>query len=184
MADQPRYSPLQKSEFFGDDRSARPLEPDTVPRGQVHDNALSATGAAPEPRWAAGVVGLGAAGGLNVAPAYAGGYVFPTPVSMDMLKHGRERFNIYCAVCHDRVGAGRGKIVERSYLRPPSYHIDRLRDAPLVHFYDVITRGYGGMPSYGDKIAPADRWAIIAYVRALQLSQDAAAAGRPLEVRP
>ena len=116
---------------------------------------------------------MGAAGGLNVAPAYAGGYVFPTPVTYEVLRRGRERFNIYCAVCHDRVGTGRGKIVERGYLHPPSYHIDRLREAPLIHFYDVISRGFGGMPTYQDKIAPADRWAIIAYIRALQLSQNA-----------
>ncbi len=175
MAKQPRYSPLQESNFFGDDRSARPLEPGTVARGQAHEDLSSASdaGAPPEARWIAGVVGLAGGGSLNLAPAYASGYVSPVPVTYDLLSRGRERFNIYCAVCHDRVGTGRGKIVERGYLHPPSYHIDRLREAPSIHFYDVITRGYGGMPTYADKIAPADRWAIIAYIRALQLSQDA-----------
>ena len=175
MANQPRYSPLQESNFFGDDRSARPLEPGTVPRGQVQGDIVSAAdmGAPPEARWAAGVIGLAGTGGLNVAPAYASGYISPVPVTYELLNRGRERFNIYCSVCHDRVGTGRGKIVERGYLHPPSYHIDRLREAPSIHFYDVITRGYGGMPTYADKIAPADRWAVIAYIRALQLSQDA-----------
>ena len=146
-----------------------------VPRGQAGEDILPTadTGAPPEARWVASLFGLGGAGGLNVAPAYAAGYVFPTPVTYDALRRGRERFNIYCAVCHDRVGTGRGKIVERGYLHPPSYHIDRLREAPSIHFYDVISRGYGGMPSYQDKIAPADRWAVIAYIRALQLSQNA-----------
>src|SRR5205085_5868910 len=111
--------------------------------------------------------------GLNALPVYGGAYVPPVRVDYDTLRRGRTLFNIDCSVCHDRVGTGRGKIVERGYLRPPSYHIDRLRRVPDIHFYDVITRGYGAMPSYEDKLAPDDRWAVIAYIRALQSSQDA-----------
>src|SRR5207244_4500643 len=84
---------------------------------------------------------------------------------------GRTRYMIYCAVCHDPLGTGRGKIVERGYTQPPSYHIDRLRSVPVGHLFDVITNGYGSMPDYKQQISPHDRWAIVAYLRALQLSQ-------------
>jgi mono/diheme cytochrome c family protein len=96
---------------------------------------------------------------------------FPFKVTEQTVEHGRDRYMIYCVVCHDAAGTGQGKIVERGYTRPPSYHIDRLRNAPLGHFFRVITLGYGSMPSYASQIPPRDRWAIISYVRALQLSQ-------------
>jgi mono/diheme cytochrome c family protein len=176
MTNDARYKPLQESNFFGDGLSARTPQPGTVPHGEPENQAAvyPDRGKSPEPRWAASVVGLASAGAFNVLPVYGGAFVFPPSVHVnyDLLKRGRERFNIYCAVCHDRVGTGRGKIVERGYLRPPSYHIDRLRNAPLMHFYDVVSNGYGAMPSYSDKLTPDDRWAVIAYVRALQLSQD------------
>jgi mono/diheme cytochrome c family protein len=95
------------------------------------------------------------------------------PLSAALLARGRERYDIFCSPCHDRVGNGGGMIVERGFRRPPSFHIDRLRDAPDSHFFAAITDGFGVMPSYGPQIPPADRWAIVAYVRALQLSQHA-----------
>ena len=97
----------------------------------------------------------------------------PPPVTAALLARGQQRFNIYCAPCHDRVGDGNGMIVQRGFPHPPSYHIDRLRQAPSQHFYDVITNGYGVMYSYADRVEPQDRWAIVAYIRALQLSQNA-----------
>jgi mono/diheme cytochrome c family protein len=174
MAKQPRYNPLAESDFFKDGQSARTPEPGTVPRGEPPNESVVYldTGKSPQPRWAASVVGLAAGSPMNVAVVYGTGYQFPVRVNYRLLKRGQERFDIYCSVCHDRVGTGRGKIVERGYLHPPSYHIDRLRQAPLMHFYDVVSNGYGAMPSYSDKLSPDDRWAVIAYVRALQLSQD------------
>ena len=96
---------------------------------------------------------------------------FPFPATRAVLEQGRNRFMIYCVVCHDPLGTGRGKIVERGYTQPPSYHIERLRTVPVGHFFDVITNGYGSMPDYKQQIPPRDRWAIAAYIRALQLSQ-------------
>lgn len=96
---------------------------------------------------------------------------FPLPVTREVIEHGRDRYMIYCVVCHDALGTGHGKIVERGYTRPPSYHIRRLRDAPIGHLFVVASEGYGSMPSYGAQISARDRWAIVAFVRALQLSQ-------------
>src|SRR5262249_5745930 len=96
---------------------------------------------------------------------------FPFPITAEVLQHGQNRYMIYCIVCHDALGTGRGKIVERGYTPPPSFHIERLRTAPVGHFFDVMTKGYGSMPSYRKQVPPRDRWAIIAYIRALQLSQ-------------
>ena len=98
---------------------------------------------------------------------------------MEVLERGQDRYNIYCAPCHDRVGTGQGMIVRRGYRAPPSYHIDRLRSASVGHFFQVITRGFGVMPDYAAQIPPQDRWAIIAYIRALQLSQNAKLADVP-----
>ena len=174
MANQPRYNPLAPSDFFDDGRSARPLEPGTVPRGlPANEAGALESGMSPEPRWAATVVGMGAGAGFNLIAAYGAGHYFPVRVDYELMRRGQERFNIYCSVCHDRLGTGRGKIVERGYIHPPSYHIDRLRNAPPIHFYEVISRGYGAMPSHEDKLTPEDRWAVIAYIRALQLSQEA-----------
>jgi hypothetical protein len=157
MYDQPRYDPLQASDFFGDGRSARPPVEGTVARGHLRldrhlyegmvDGKLAET--------------------------------FPFPVSREVLLRGRERFDIYCAPCHDRSGSGQGMVVKRGYKQPPSYHIDRLRQAPPGYFYDVITRGFGQMPSYAPQVDPEDRWAIVAYVRALQMSQSATLADVP-----
>jgi mono/diheme cytochrome c family protein len=160
MYDQPRYKPLAKSEFFGDGRSARPLVEGTVARGTLDPSA--ATG--------------GSAPGLLAT-------VLPVPLSRELLARGRERYGIFCAPCHDGTGGGRGMVVRRGYRPPPSLHIERLRDAPVGHLYDVMTRGLGAMPDYAQQIPPADRWAIAAYVRALQLSQRAGVADVPPQER-
>lgn len=162
MADQPRYKPLAQSTFFGDDRSARPLVEGTVARGHLDaDERFSA----------------GKSGGELVT-------ALPVPLTLELLERGRDRFNIFCAPCHDRTGSGEGMVVRRGYRHPPSYHIDRLRQAPVGHFFDVMTHGFGAMPDYAAQVPPQDRWAIAAYIRALQLSQNAALADVPSEARP
>ncbi len=182
MAVQPSYRPDDPSGFFGDGRAARPLTPGTIARGHLRtDRHLFAGshGRAPAPI-AAGTVGLATANPLTaLAYASAAGLeeegdpveTFPFPVTEKVLEHGKNRYMIYCVVCHDPLGTGRGMIVQRGYTPPPSYHIERLRNAPPGHFYQVMTKGYGSMPSYRKQVPPRDRWAIAAYIRALQLSQ-------------
>ncbi|HUI25416.1 MAG TPA: cytochrome c [Candidatus Kryptonia bacterium] len=157
MHDQPKYKPLKASKFFADGRGSRPLVPGTVARGHLDDDPLLYNG--------------------KVDNAFA--TTFPAPVTKAVLDRGQDRYNIYCTPCHDRVGSGNGMIVQRGYRRPPSFHIDRLRDAPVGYFFDVITHGFGVMPSYAAQVPVADRWAIIAYLRALQLSQHASLADVP-----
>jgi mono/diheme cytochrome c family protein len=151
MQDQPRFKPLAESDFYADLRSARPPVEGAVARGQLHEDAYFYTGKT----------------GNN-----PGDYM-PFPVTEDVLARGRQRFNIFCAPCHSRTGDGNGMIVQRGFRRPPSYHIERLRKAPLGYFFDVATNGFGAMPDYAPQIPPRDRWCIVAYVRALQLSQNA-----------
>jgi hypothetical protein len=161
MADQPRYEPLVRSTFFRDERSARPLVEGTVARGQLRvDEQLYE----------------GKQGGKLVDR-------FPFPVTFDVLSRGRERYDIFCSPCHDRVGTGQGMIVRRGYRAPPSMHIERLRQAPAGYFFDVMTNGFGVMPDYSQPIRPEDRWAIAAYIRALQLSQHATLADVPADQR-
>ena len=157
MEEQPKYRPLDASTFYADGRSARRPVDDTVPQGELHTDTPYYTGKE---------------GGKDVAS-------IPIPVTPELLARGRERFDIFCAVCHGRVGDGQGMIVKRGFPPPPSYHIDRLRNAPAGHFFDVMTNGYGTMYSYGDRVPVKDRWAIIAYIRALQLSQHAALSDVP-----
>ena len=157
MHDQPKYKPLKASKFFADGRTSRPLVPGTVARGHLDDDPLLYTG--------------------KVGATFT--TTFPAPVTQAVLQRGQERYNIYCTPCHDRVGTGNGMIVQRGYRRPPSFHIDRLRDAPVGYFFDVITNGFGVMPSYAAQVPVSDRWAIIAYLRALQLSQHATLADVP-----
>jgi mono/diheme cytochrome c family protein len=180
MALQPSYKPLDPSSFFDDGQSARSAVPGTVARGHLRtDLALYAGKYTPAARdWTrpASILGVAALDPLGAALTAAAGqndYVetFPFPITREVLQHGHDRYMIYCVVCHDPLGTGRGKIVERGYTAPPSYHIERLRLAPVGHFFDVITHGYGSMPSYAEQVPPRDRWAITAYVRALQLSQ-------------
>ncbi len=157
MQNQPRFKPLRQSDFYADQRSARPLLANTIARGQLRDDTYFYTGKV--------------AGG--------DGTVFPFPVTAEVLDRGRERFDIYCAPCHSRLGDGNGMIPQRGFRRPPSFHIDRLRNAAVGHFFDVITNGFNAMPDYAQQIAPRDRWAIIAYIRALQMSQHATLADVP-----
>jgi hypothetical protein len=161
MHDQPSYTPLEPSAFFEDGRSSRPLPDGTVARGHLREDAEFYTGRAGD------------------KPLET----FPFPITMEVLKRGQERFNIYCSPCHDRIGNGLGMIVRRGYRHPPSYHIDRLRQAPPGHIYDVITNGFGAMPDYSVQIEPRDRWAVAAYVKALQLSQRASVNDVPPERR-
>jgi cytochrome c553 len=162
MHDQPKYIPLRQSQFFRDTSSARPLVEDTVARGTLTDDASFFTGKD---------------GTTEVNE-------LPFPLTQAVLDRGEQRFNIYCTPCHDRTGSGEGMIVRRGYRQPPSYHIDRLRQAPLGHFVDVMTNGFGAMPDYKAQIAPRDRWAIAAYIRALQLSQHASVNDVAPEDRP
>jgi len=159
---QPRQNPLSKSDFFADQRSARPRVEGTVARGEYDDNPYLRTGK------------------IGNNP----GDFMPFPVTAEVLNRGRERYNIYCAPCHSRVGDGEGFIPSRGFSRkPPSYHIERLQKAPVGYIYGVITEGFGIMQDYSSQIPPRDRWCIVAYIRALQLSQHATVAdaqGHPL----
>ncbi len=154
---QSKTEPLDVSEFYSDGQSARPLIPDTIPRDHMRQDDAYYTGAK-DGKWIATI---------------------PLPVTLDLLKRGQERFNIYCSPCHGRLGDGNGMIAHRGFtLKRPvgNYHTDRLRKMPIGHFYDVITNGYGAMYSYASRVEPQDRWAIAAYIRALQLSQAASPA--------
>jgi mono/diheme cytochrome c family protein len=161
MQDQPKYVPLRQATFFGDDRSARPLLAGTVARGHLDDDTLLHTG--------------------RVGKADA--TVFPFPITEQTMARGRERFDIFCSPCHGRTGQGDGMVVRRGFRRPPTFHQDRLRTAPVGHLFDVVTNGFGAMPDYAVQIRAEDRWAIIAYVRALQLSEHATVADVPADRR-
>jgi mono/diheme cytochrome c family protein len=151
MFNQPSSQPLSRSDFFQDNQMAsRPVVIHTVARGQLNEDEAFYTGKM----------------GTNLVTT------FPIPIARELLERGRERFEIYCSVCHGRAGEGNGMIVQRGFPVPPSYHIDRLRQAPVGHFFDVMTQGYGIMYSYAERVKPEDRWAIAAYIRALQLSHN------------
>jgi len=151
MHDQPKYQPFERNKFFEDQRASRPLVPGVVARGHLDEDQVLYTGAS---------------GGAPVATN-------PLPVTRDLMLRGRERYNIYCSPCHDRVGAGEGMIVQRGYKQPPTFHSDRLRTVPDGYFFQVMTNGFATMPSYAPQVTAADRWAIVAYIRALQYSQHA-----------
>jgi mono/diheme cytochrome c family protein len=176
MAEQPSYRPLKPSVFFADGASARPLVPGTVARGGARLDRHFYTG---ERGPAEGGPPLSEAGRVSLPVARTAlaekPYVdkFPMAITQQVLQRGRERFTIYCAVCHGPLGYGDGVVVQRGYTRPPSYHTERLRSAPVGYFFDVITHGFGSMPDYAEQIPPRDRWAIIAYLRVLQFSQHA-----------
>ncbi|MBS0208348.1 MAG: cytochrome c [Planctomycetes bacterium] len=185
MYDQPRHEAMEASNFFPDGLSARPRVPGTIARGQLHaDEALF----------------TGRVGGQSVSQLPDGALRaiharFPqrfkqpfdktdlVELRQALLERGHERFDIYCSVCHGGAGAGDGMIVRRGFRKPPSFHIDRLRNAPAGHYFDIVTSGVGAMPSYASRIGAADRWAIVAYVRALQLSQNARLDDVPADAR-
>jgi hypothetical protein len=156
MADQPKNKPLSPSEFFADGRSERPLIENTVARGALADDEL-------------------------FVPKDSNN--FPVPINLELLERGEERYKIFCSPCHGLQGDGNGMIAMRGMKHPPSYHQDRLRQAPNGYFYDNITNGFGAMYGYSAQIPPRDRWAIIAYIRALQLSRNAKVSELPAELR-
>jgi len=157
MQVQPYQRPLVESDFYADKRSERPIIAGTVARGHLDADTYFYTGKI----------------GSN------DGDYLPFPVTADVMARGQQRFNIYCSPCHGELGDGNGMIVQRGYKHPPSYHIERLRKAPIGYFFDVMTNGYGAMPDYSQQVQPEDRWAIAAYIRALQLSQHATEADVP-----
>jgi mono/diheme cytochrome c family protein len=149
MAVQPSYRPLSASDYFADGQSARQPVPGTLAQGRADlDDLYVAKDAT----------------------------AFPVPLTADLVARGQQRYNIFCMPCHGQIGDGNGFITTRGFRRPPTFHSDRLRAAPVGHFFDVITNGFGAMPDYAAQIPPSDRWAIIAYIRALQLSQNVPAA--------
>jgi Cytochrome C oxidase, cbb3-type, subunit III len=156
MANQPKNRPLSPSEFFGDGRSERPLVENAVARGAIADDEL-------------------------FVPKDSNN--FPLPVNLELLDRGEERYKIFCSPCHGLQGDGNGFVVMRGMKAPPSYHQDRLRQAPNGYIYDVTTNGFGQMLGYSTQIPLRDRWAIIAYIRALQLSRNMKAADLPAELR-
>ena len=156
MANQPYNRPLSPSDFFADGRSERPLLENTVAHGALENDVYS------------------------VGKDYAG---YPLPVNEKLLQRGQERYKIFCSPCHGLQGDGNGMAAVRGMKHPPSYHIDRLRQAPNGYFYDVVSNGFGAMYSYSERIPPTDRWAIIAYVRALQLSRNAKSSDLPETLR-
>ena len=161
MQDQPRYKPLGRNTFFRDQRDSRPAVADTIARGRLDPDSVWATGRA------------------NGEPVRT----IPVALTPELLARGRERYDVFCSPCHDRTGVGNGMIVQRGFRQPPSFHLERLRDAPDGHFFDAITKGFGVMPDYAQQVPIADRWAITAYIRALQLSQWATLADVPAAER-
>lgn len=161
MADQPSYDPLEPSSFFEDGMSSRPLIEGTVARGLLRN----------DPHLEEGKVGDALA------------TTFPFPVTMDVMKRGQARYDIYCSPCHGKSGDGNGMIVQRGYRRPPAFASERLADQPPGHFFDVMTNGFGAMPPYRHQISPEDRWAIAAYMKALQASQQGTIADVPTDRR-
>jgi len=152
MHDNPRHEPLEASRVFADRSSSRPFVDGTVPRGHLNDDEFLHTGK------------------VNGQPVAE----FPFAITRKELDRGQDRYNVFCAPCHSRIGDGRGMVVQRGFQRvPPSFHIDRLRTAPHGYFFDVMTNGFGVMPDYRAQLTPEDRWAVVAYIRALQLSQNA-----------
>lgn len=162
MQDQPKYRPQRPSEFFADGRSERQPVEGTIARGALDEDTEFYEGKD--------------AAGKDIE-------TFPVAVDRTLIVRGEDRYNIYCSPCHGRIGNGLGMIVRRGFKQPPSYHIDRLRNAPVGHFFDVISNGYGAMQNYAMQLQPRDRWAVIAYIRALQYSENASINDLPQEAR-
>jgi len=157
MHNQPKYRPLRASNFFTDGSSARPHVEGTIARGTLQEDEAFFTGKV----------------GTTLVTE------MPFPIDETVLNRGEQRYNIFCAPCHDATGGGKGIVVQRGYRQPTTFHIDRLRQAPPGHHFDVMTNGLGAMPDYRAQISPRDRWAIVAYIKALQLSQHTPAAEIP-----
>jgi len=157
MHNQPRYKPLAATDFFGDGRSARPMIEGTVARGHLRLDEARYTGKVNEKEVEA----------------------FPFPITREDLMRGRERFNIFCSPCHSRAGDGQGMVVKRGFKSPPSYYSERVLKAAVGHYFDVVTNGFGAMPSYASRVPVDDRWRIIAYIKTLQYSQTALLADVP-----
>jgi len=157
MHDEPKFFPQRGTTFYADGRSVRPQVANTVARNQLHEDTYFYTGLVDGKE----------------------GNTMPFPVTMRVLERGQERYNVYCTPCHSRVGNGEGMIVQRGYAHAGDFHTARLETAPLGHFFYVITNGYGAMPDYSAQVSPVDRWAIVAYIKALQLSQHATDADIP-----
>jgi len=161
MHDAPSYDPLQRSAFFADGAASRTLVANTVARGQLREDEHLYTG--------------------KIAGQVA--TEFPMPVTAEVMARGQERFNVFCSPCHGQTGVGNGMIVQRGFRAPPSYHEERLRNVPVGYFFDVMTNGFGAMQDYSAQVPVTDRWAIAAYIRALQLSQRAAVSDVPADRR-
>jgi mono/diheme cytochrome c family protein len=161
MHNEPRYKPLAESDFFSDHRSARPMVEGTVARGHLRIDEARYTGKID---------------GEEIDQ-------FPIPITKEDIERGQTRFNVYCTPCHSRLGDGNGMVVMRGFRQPPSYYSDRLRNEPVGHYFDVITNGFGAMASYASRVQTDDRWRIIAYIRALQLSESASVNDVPADQR-
>ena len=161
MHDAPSYDPLQGTAFFANGAASRTLVANTVARGQLRTDEHLYTGK------------------VNGQAATE----FPMPITDEVMARGQERFNVYCSPCHGRTGQGDGVIVQRGFRAPPSYHEERLRNAPVGYFFDVMTNGFGAMQDYSAQVTVNDRWAIAAYIRALQLSRHATVADVPADRR-
>jgi mono/diheme cytochrome c family protein len=188
MADQPRADPFEASRFFADGQSARPPVPGAVARGELRADTHLYTGLTDATQRA---LEEQAEKGKNKAerspPSLERRYDyvadFPFAVTAEVMRRGRERYQIFCTPCHDASGSGAGVMLHTGYPKAPSFHTDRLREAPPGYLFDVITRGSGAMPSYASQVTPRDRWAVVAYIRALQLSRHARLDDLPADVR-
>ncbi len=180
MQDQPRMKPFRSTTFFQDGMSSRPPVPGTVPRGHLRADTEFFTGkksgtqagtplsAGQQSTPPTAPTGANAPLGANAYPDDV--LEFPLPITLDVVKRGKERYEIFCSACHGLTGNGDGMIVRRGFRRAASFHSDSLRLAPVGHYFDAITNGWGAMPSYAAQVPARDRWAIVAYIRALQLS--------------
>jgi mono/diheme cytochrome c family protein len=183
MQDQPKMKPLRGSTFFADGLSSRQPIEGTVPRGYLRENTELFTGKKAK---APGATATATPATQQTAGTQTSSFpddvdTFPFPITKETVQRGRERYNIFCSACHGLTGNGDGMIVRRGFRRAASFNDDRLRNAPVGHFFDAITNGWGAMPAYAPQIPVQDRWAIVAYIRALQTSQQnlAAAAASP-----
>ncbi|MCB1024929.1 MAG: cytochrome c [Acidobacteria bacterium] len=173
MQDQPRLKPYKTSKFFSNNSGMRELPEGTVARGHLYENKPLYTGKKENADPNIQVETTVDSSGNTLVTSFPNDVEeFPIPVTQELIDRGQSRYNIYCIVCHGPVGKGDGMVVRRGFPQPPTYHDDRLRNAPVGHFFDVMTNGWGRMNSYAAQVPVADRWAIVAYIRALQLSQD------------